>query len=50
MKEDMPAVVQAPQNEESETPQEVQPESIEEALEVNKTTQNLGEAVQPDES
>jgi hypothetical protein len=34
MKEDMPAVVQEPQNEEAETQQEVQPESIEEVVEV----------------
>jgi hypothetical protein len=41
MKVDTPAAVQAPQNEEVETQQEVQPESTEATLEVNRTTQNL---------
>jgi hypothetical protein len=50
MKEDTPAAAQEPQNEEAETQWEVQPESTEAVMEVNRMTQNLGAAVQPDES
>jgi hypothetical protein len=45
MKEDTPATMQEPQNEEEETQQEIQPENTEEVVEVNKMTQNLGVAV-----
>ena len=50
MEEDMQAEAQEPQNEEVEPQQEVQPESTKEALEVNRTTQNLEGPSQPDES
>jgi hypothetical protein len=50
MKVDMKVAMQAPQNEEVETQQEVHPKSIKAALEVNRMTQNLEVEVQPDES
>jgi hypothetical protein len=50
MKEDMLTTTQTPQNEEPETPQEVQAESTKAALEVNRTTQNLEALAQLDES
>jgi hypothetical protein len=43
-------MAQEPQNEEEETQQEIQPENTEAVVEVNKMTQNLGAAVQPDKS
>jgi hypothetical protein len=50
MKEDTPAETREPQNEEAETQREVKLESTQAAVEVNGMTQNLGVAVQPDES
>jgi hypothetical protein len=50
MKVDIPVATQAPHNEEVETQHEVQPESIEETLEVNRMTQNLEAPVQPNDS
>jgi hypothetical protein len=50
MKEDMPAAAQEPQNKETETQWEVQPESTQAAVEVNETTQNLGAVVKTDDS
>ena len=40
MKVDTPVATQDPQNEKEETQKEVQPESTEEALEVNEMAQN----------
>jgi hypothetical protein len=50
MKVNMSEAMQEPQNKEAETQKEVQPESTEESLEVNKTTLNMEATVEPNES
>jgi hypothetical protein len=49
MKEDTPAAVQEPQNEDAKPQQEVQQEITEPAAEGNGTTQKKGSAWKPDE-